>query len=102
VFCLPAGRLSVTPSGTFHAISPVLTLTATSSPHGGCWHIMFDALSLNRPAGPLPRYGPVRPPRRVGPTKGSGFTGPLVGSLVAFNWPRAFTLTQREPRDRIK
>src|SRR3569833_3152863 len=26
------------PSGTFHAMSPVFTFTAVSSPHGGCWH----------------------------------------------------------------
>src|ERR1700736_3002778 len=26
------------PSGTRHAISPEFTLTATISPHGGCWH----------------------------------------------------------------
>src|SRR6476659_230058 len=36
VRCLSGGRLSVTPSGTRHAKSPVLTLTATRSPHGGC------------------------------------------------------------------
>jgi hypothetical protein len=35
VFCLPSGKLSVIPSGTFQAILPVLTSTATSSPHGG-------------------------------------------------------------------
>src|SRR5687768_10942208 len=38
VFCLPGGRLSVTPRGTRHANSPVLTLTAVKCPHGGCWH----------------------------------------------------------------
>src|SRR5260221_347255 len=25
------------PNGTRHAISPVFTFTASSSPHGGCW-----------------------------------------------------------------
>src|SRR5579872_4579842 len=55
VFCFSGGRVSVIPSGTLQAMSPVLTLTATSSPHGGCWHIMLEALSLNRPPGPIPR-----------------------------------------------
>src|SRR5258707_13788519 len=26
------------PSGTFHAMSPEFTFTATISPHAGCWH----------------------------------------------------------------
>jgi hypothetical protein len=35
VFLLPSGNSSVTPSGTFQAMSPVRTLTATRFPHGG-------------------------------------------------------------------
>src|SRR4051794_29764835 len=38
VFCLSGGKLSVTPSGTRQANSPVFTLTAVNCPHGGCWH----------------------------------------------------------------
>ena len=38
VFCFSGGRLSVTPSGTRQANSPVLTLTAVNCPQGGCWH----------------------------------------------------------------
>src|SRR5678815_5340434 len=38
VFFFPSGSSSVTPSGTFHAMSPVLALTATRCPHGGFWH----------------------------------------------------------------
>src|SRR5262245_35011632 len=34
-FCLPAGMVSLTPSGTCHAMSPVLALMATSRAHGG-------------------------------------------------------------------
>src|SRR5580704_6779266 len=76
VFCLSAGRLSVMPSGTFHAISPVFTLTATSSPQGGCEHGMFDALSLNRPAGRSDEYVPERPVSWFVPTT-LGLSGPL-------------------------
>src|SRR5215471_1724481 len=38
VFFFPSGNSSVTPSGTFQAISPVLAFTATRLPHGGFWH----------------------------------------------------------------
>src|SRR5689334_17685736 len=52
VLCLSAGKLSVTPSGTRHTNSPVLTLTAVNCPHGGCWHgSCCESLpgTLNRP-----------------------------------------------------
>ncbi len=39
---------SNSPRGTRHAISPVLTLTALSSPHGGCWHGKPVFRSMNR------------------------------------------------------
>src|SRR6476469_3782622 len=43
---------SMNPTGTFHATSPVLTLTATSSPNGGAEHgIRFSGFQ-NRPTGP--------------------------------------------------
>src|SRR3954471_10764395 len=62
VFCLSGGSVSVTPSGTRQANSPVLTSIAVRFPHGGCWHIMFESGSLKRPPpGTLP-YGPVPPP----------------------------------------
>src|SRR5215471_5967345 len=35
VFCLPGGKPSVMPSGTCHAISPVLAFTAKRRSHGG-------------------------------------------------------------------
>src|SRR5919197_4859854 len=64
VFCLSGGRRSVTPRFTRHANSPVLTLTAVNMPHGGCWHIMFIAVSLNRPPPGTASYGlsPLRVP----------------------------------------
>src|SRR6516165_4876981 len=34
-FCLPVGSVSLIPSGTCQAISPVLALIATSRAHGG-------------------------------------------------------------------
>src|ERR1700727_396529 len=34
VFCMPEGKLSVTPSVVRHAILPVFTSTATNWPHG--------------------------------------------------------------------
>src|SRR5262249_536724 len=34
-FCLPGGSVSLTPSGTCHAMSPVLPLMATSLAQGG-------------------------------------------------------------------
>jgi len=38
VFSSPCGASSSKfPSGTFHTISPVVALTADSSPQGGCW-----------------------------------------------------------------
>src|ERR1700739_1223955 len=46
VFCLPGGRLSVTPSVVRHAILPVFTSTATNWPHGvgvqGRWSLGFQ------------------------------------------------------------
>src|SRR5215510_11846942 len=50
VFCFPAGRLSLTPSVTCHANSPVLAFTAVSRPHGGFWHGI--------PLAANPEYGP--------------------------------------------
>src|SRR4029434_9288808 len=38
VFFFPSGNSSVMPSGTFHAMSPVLAFTAIKCPHGGFWH----------------------------------------------------------------
>src|SRR5262249_14350871 len=40
-FCFPAGRVSLIPSGTCHAMSPVLALIATSRAHGGLLHGQF-------------------------------------------------------------
>src|SRR5438132_10552337 len=40
-FCLPAGSVSFTPSGTCHAMSPVTALIATSLAHGGLLHGQF-------------------------------------------------------------
>ena len=43
---------SIWPIGTFQAISPVWTFTATSSPNGGAEHgILFSGFQ-NRPTGP--------------------------------------------------
>jgi hypothetical protein len=59
------------PSGTFHAISPVLTLTATSSPNGGAEQGILSAGFQNRPTGPP--HGVVPQPRRL-----SAAIGPLL------------------------
>src|SRR6185369_15227697 len=48
VFCLSAGRLSVTPSRLSHAISPVFTLIAKSLPHGGWLQGMLVSGSQKR------------------------------------------------------
>src|SRR5688572_22422926 len=50
VFCLPAGKLSLTPWVVCHAVSSVLAFTAVSRPHGGFWHVM--------PLAENPEYGP--------------------------------------------
>src|ERR1700684_1253622 len=46
VFCLPGGKLSVTPSVVRHAILPVFTSTATNWPQGdgvqGRWSLGFQ------------------------------------------------------------
>src|ERR1700744_1891525 len=46
VFCIPAGKLSVTPRVVRHEILPVFTSTATSCPHGvgvqGRWSAGFQ------------------------------------------------------------
>src|SRR6185436_4672068 len=44
-----ASSSSKIPSGTCHAMSPVLAFTATSSPHGGALHEYFVLGSQNRP-----------------------------------------------------
>src|ERR1700731_1514117 len=44
-----ASNSSNDPRGTRHATSPVLTLTATISPHGGGWHGHFLPPSQNLP-----------------------------------------------------
>src|SRR5436305_1964612 len=44
-----AASSSKSPSGTCHAMSPVLALTATSSPHGGAVQLHRLAGSQNRP-----------------------------------------------------
>src|SRR5947207_15860160 len=50
VFGTPsASNSSKDPSGLRHAISPVFTLTATISLHGGAWQGHFLAASQNRP-----------------------------------------------------
>src|SRR2546425_2539991 len=46
VFFLPSGNSSVMPSGTFHAISPVLAFTATKFPQGGFWQGQARAPAL--------------------------------------------------------
>src|SRR4051812_29049055 len=38
VFLFASGNSSVTPKGTFHAMSPVFALTAIRLPQGGFWH----------------------------------------------------------------
>src|SRR5690348_1097183 len=51
----------VVPSGSRHAIFPVFTFTAISSPHGGCQHgiplNMNDGPNLPSPLPPRPRAG---------------------------------------------
>src|SRR5262252_7673726 len=46
VFFFPSGSVSVMPSGTCQAMSPVFALTATSRAHGGRWH---GRLAITRP-----------------------------------------------------
>src|SRR5438552_12875815 len=50
VFCLSGGRVSVTPSGTRHANSPVFTLTAVNCPQGGVRPRKLSALPSPRVA----------------------------------------------------
>ena len=59
VFSMPfALSEGVKPSGTFQAMSPVLTFTATSSPKGGAWQgILFSGFQ-KRPT--TPPHGVVR------------------------------------------
>src|SRR5271163_764759 len=59
VFATPlAVRSSYSPRGTLQTISPVFTLTALSSPHGGCWHGQNVEGCQNRAAGEI--AGPRR------------------------------------------
>src|SRR5262249_50320957 len=62
---------STTPSGTFHAISPRLTSTATSSPNGGAEHGILVSGFQNRPTAPpqgLRRTHVDGPPPRACPS----------------------------------
>jgi hypothetical protein len=84
-----ASSASTKPSGTCHAISAVLTLTATSSPNGGAEHgILFSGFQ-NRPTGPphgVVRIQPVSPVRRSFP------------SCMRATWPRFITLVNTSAR----
>ena len=53
---------SKNPSGTFHAISPRLTSSATSSPNGGAEHGILVSGFQNRPT--APPHGSAAHPRR--------------------------------------
>ena len=77
------------PSGTCHAMSPLLTFTATSSPNGGAEHGIFVSGFQNRPTG-LPhgdrRAQLLRPP------------GSVLGTIFA-TCPRFITLVNTRPSD---
>src|SRR3954468_21880021 len=75
------------PSGTRHAISPVLTLTAISSPHGGYAHSQFFLPSQNTPARPSGGLS--------GPTRRYIFPSSFFTSLLII--PSLFVLTKRYP-----
>src|SRR5436190_24368590 len=61
-FCLPAGIVSLTPSGTCQAISPVTALIATSRAHGGLLHGQFPIV---RPDASFTEALNAGPPTRV-------------------------------------
>src|SRR5262245_8818541 len=80
---------SVPPSGTFHAISPLLASTAFSVPHGGFWH-GFCCSSQKR------AYSPRTLLRRYfsGELSGCGSSAPTA--------PTSFAFTNKYPRDGSK
>src|SRR5206468_3971884 len=55
------------PNGIFHAMSPVLTFTAASSPQGGCWH-GYLLLSQKRVYESSLRYLSIPVPATMWPT----------------------------------
>ena len=83
-----AFKRSTNPRGTFHAISPRLTSTATSSPNGGAEHgILFSGFQ-NRPT--TPPQGVVRIQVRSPPPRGTPWT-------IRATCPRFITLVKTSP-----
>src|SRR5262249_32184103 len=98
VCCLSGGRISVIPSGTSQAKSPVAAFTAIRRPHGGLKH---GRLPSDRPLGS--RTAALKPPIPRGPVRIYG-TRPSVLSGVYFGFfsihPTAgasFVLTKMYP-----
>src|SRR4030095_8719338 len=96
VFIPLASSSSKMPNGTCHAISPVFTLTATSSPHGGALHEYFVLGSQNRPpSGVTLRYvvafassappSPRPPPPSPRPRPPRGWLGSSFSTCP--HWP---------------
>src|SRR5262245_41209236 len=111
VFIPLASSSSKMPSGTCQAISPVFTLTATSSPHGGALHEYFVLGSQNRPpsgvtlryvvpfpssasagAPPPPQPPRPRPPR---PPPPRGWFGSTFSTWP--HWPAFITFVKIMP-----
>jgi len=94
VFFLPSGSSSVTPSGTFQAMSPVLMFTATRLPQGGRWHNQpfSPPMMLPLPVRGLPsahwkrEVGPTMLLRRKGTRAPSGLFSihPMLASSFVF------------------
>src|SRR5882757_1180356 len=84
VFGTPiASNSSNEPSGLRHAISPVFTLTATISLHGGAWHGHRFAPSQNRP----PKFGGAL----SGPTRENDV--PSREGTILFRLPMSWEVT---------
>src|SRR5262245_4640544 len=80
---------STTPSGTFHAISPRLTSTATSSPNGGAEHgILFSGFQKR----------PTAPPHGARRTHIDGPPSLASPGTIFATCPRFITLVKTRPR----